>query len=111
MAWMPSEAMWSWTGKRVSCSASRARRASAALSSTRRTSALDRFMGTPGLHGEREGEGGPLSLLRLDPDAASMTLYDLLANGKTKSCPLVLVPGVEALENDEEALVKFWVEA
>ncbi len=41
----------------------------------------------------------PFAFLRLDPDAASVTLYDLLANGKTKSRALVLVPGVQPLED------------
>jgi hypothetical protein len=58
-------------------------------------------MGKRGRGGEREEEGGPLSFLRLDPNAASMTLYDLFANGKTKSRALVFVPGVKPLENNE----------
>ena len=67
---------------------------------------LGRFHGNAAAARECEGEGGPLSFLRLDPDAASMTLYDLLADGKTKSGPLALVPAMQPLEDNEHPLVE-----
>ncbi len=49
-------------------------------------------------------EYGTLPRFRLDPDAPSMPIYDLLTNGKSDAGAGIFAAGVQALKNKEDAL-------
>ena len=42
--------------------------------------------------------------MRLHPDAPAVTLHDLLADGQADACAGILFSGVQALEDDKDAL-------
>ncbi len=49
-------------------------------------------------------ESGPLSEFRLHPDAAPVPLHDLFANGKPDAGAGIFAAGVQALEDEKNAL-------
>src|SRR5262245_58281015 len=59
----------------------------------------------------REGEvkRGALPDLGLDPHPPAMRLDDLLADGQSRSCPLVLVAPMQPAEDAEDLLVIAWI--
>ena len=98
----------------ASLSASRVRRTSPGLSSTSRISigvVTAAIIALLSLSGEREVEGRALAGLGLDPDAPAVALDDLLADRQADAGARVLVPAVQALEDDEDALEVLRVDA
>jgi len=56
-------------------------------------------------------EGGTVSRLRFKPNAAAVTLDDALTHGEADAGALIFVTGVEPLEDDEDPLGVFRVDA
>src|SRR5690349_15509101 len=57
-----------------------------------------------------EKESGPITNSRFHPDAAAVALDDLFADGKPESGAGILMAGVQALENDKDAIKKLGID-
>ena len=55
---------------------------------------------------EGEMESCAVARFRLHPDPTCVTLDNFLADGKADARPGILLPGVQALKDDEDALGK-----